>query len=79
MFVRHFSVCYQVCGFENPIILKFDGVKSIVQVDCCNVECDEIILKKNYNQLTQTTNFCAPKCEKCKGLNKSNSAWNRAV
>ncbi|MDK7419267.1 hypothetical protein OWP16_04605 [Bacillus paranthracis] len=67
----------KICGFENPIILKFDGVKSTVQVDCCNVECDEIVNKRNYNHLTQTTHFLAPRCEKCKGLYKAYSALNR--
>ncbi|WP_066314562.1 hypothetical protein [Bacillus sp. FJAT-29814] len=64
----------EICGFENVSILKFDGVKSVMQVDCCNVECDGIVDKRNYNHLTQTHQFMAPRCEKCKGLYKANSA-----
>lgn len=73
------SILYnmEVCGFENVSIIKFDGVKSIMQVDCCNVECDEKVNKRNYNHLTQTTQYLPPRCEKCKSLYKAHSALNR--
>ncbi|OTW70614.1 hypothetical protein BK727_13125 [Bacillus thuringiensis serovar roskildiensis] len=61
----------EVCGFENISIVKFNGVKSIMQVDCCNVECDEKVINRNYNQLVQNTTLMVPRCDKCKKMYKA--------
>lgn len=48
-----------------------------MQVDCCNVECDEKVVK-NYNQFTKVVPVAAaPKCERCLSLHRANSALNR--
>lgn len=63
------------CGFENVDIVKFDGKKSILRVDCCNVACDKKV-DLSYNRLTHKK-FDGARCDECKRILKSYSALHR--